>query len=141
MTAYLKNTIRSMRALHPPTKAGVVRGLIPEIEDARMAGYPLKTIWTWLRDDGLDVSYALLCTYLNKARKQRPSTQPVRREPNAQQPEGKTAPDSNGLLNLMRQREVGRARFNYRGTQDLELLIAGPTKKGLDEDPKGGTDL
>lgn len=129
MTAHLKNTIRSQRALHPPTKAGVVRSLIPEIEDARMAGYPLKTIWTWLHDDGLDVSYALLCTYLNKARKQRPSNKPAHYRP-APQPEAEnTAPDSDRLLNRIRQREAARSGFQYRGTEELDTLIRGTQDK------------
>jgi len=130
MTTHLKNTIRSKRALHPPTKAGVVRSLIPEIEDARMAGYPLKTIWTWLHDDGLDVSYALLCTYLNKARKQRLPNNPAHNRRSAQPEAVNTAPDSDSLLNRMRQHETARSGFHYHGTQELDALIRGnPDKK------------
>ena len=127
MTDQLRNAIRTMRAKTQPTKSALVRTLIPEIEEALIAGYRLKTIWQWVRDNGLDVTYPQFCTYLFRERKKISRTAPtLGRKVDAEVP-GAPADGFDPLANL-RRRQASRPGFHYRGTEDLDVLVHGRKK-------------
>ena len=127
MTDQLKDAIRTMRAKTQPTKSGLVRTLIPDIEEALMAGYRLKTIWQWVRDNGLEVTYPQFCMYLQRERKKNARTAPTRgRKAEAEVP-GAPADRFDPLANLLRRR-ASRPGFHYRGTEDLDVLVHGRKK-------------
>jgi len=127
MTDHLKNAIRTMRAKTPPTKSGMVRTLIPEIEEALAAGYRLKTIWQWVRDNGLDVTYPQFCMYLQREKKKSSRTAPTLGRKAETEVPGDPADGFDPLANL-RRRQASRPGFHYRGTEDLDILVHGRKK-------------
>ena len=127
MTDQLRNAIRTMRAKTQPTKSALVRTLIPEIEEALIAGYRLKTIWQWVRDNGLDVTYPQFCTYLFRERKKSSRTAAPRGKKAEAEVPGAPADGFDPLANL-RRRQASRPGFHYRGTEDLDILVHGRKK-------------
>src|SRR5215469_14288957 len=77
MTERFREAIRALRANTQPTKSGVIRTLLPEIEEARIAGYRLKAIWQCVHNSGLDVTYAQFCVYLRRAKAKPTQTAPA----------------------------------------------------------------
>ena len=128
MTERFREAIRGLRANTKPTKSGVIRTLLPEIEEARIAGYRLKAIWQCVRDSGLDVTYAQFCVYLRRAK-----AKPTQDVPAVRRDGGNSSPADQGnradpLANV-RRRQSARPGFHYRGTEDLDVLVHG-RKKG-----------
>jgi len=124
MTDQLKNAIRTMRAKTQPTKSGVVRTLIPEIEEALIAGYRLKTIWQWVRDNGLEVTYPQFCVYLRREKKKGSRTAGQRGKKAEAEVSGAPSDGFDPLANI-RRLEASRPGFHYRGTEDLDILVHG----------------
>ena len=127
MTEQFREAIRALRANTKPTKSGVIRTLLPEIEEARSAGYRLKAIWQCVRDSGLDVTYAQFCVYLRRAK-----AKPTQSVPAGSTEGGTSSPADQGRradpLANVRRRQSARPGFHYRGTEDLDVLVHGRKK-------------
>ena len=50
----------------PSTKAGAVRALWPEIQQALESGQTLKTVRDWLEAEGVSLRYNQLTTYVSE---------------------------------------------------------------------------
>ena len=129
MTEQFREAIRALRANTKPTKSGVIRSLLPEIEEARVAGYRLKAIWQCVRDSGLDVTYPQFCVYLRRAKAKPTQWVPAVRTEGGT---GSTADQNRGAdpLANVRRRQSARPGFHYRGTEDLNVLVHGRKKDG-----------
>jgi hypothetical protein len=127
MTDDLRNAIRTMRKNSQPTKSGVVRCLLPDIEDALMAGYRLKAVWEAVRSSGLNVSYAQFCVYFRRAQGQTRLSPATGRRKETRDSESDQGVAADPLANVHRQ-QATRPGFHYRGTEDLEVLIHGSKK-------------
>jgi len=57
----------------PSSKAGAVRALWPEIQQALARGHSLKTIRDWLEEEGVSLRYNQLATYVGRIRRRQPS--------------------------------------------------------------------
>ena len=62
---------RALRAEKPRSKMALVRGLYPEISTTLQMGHTLKDVHHRLVEDGLDMSYELLLTYVNRIRREK----------------------------------------------------------------------
>ena len=62
---------RSLKSEPPRCKMAVLRGLYPEILAALQLGHSLKHVHDKLVEDGLEVSYAVLLTYMNRIRREK----------------------------------------------------------------------
>jgi hypothetical protein len=60
---------RSLKCETPRSKMAVLRSLYPEISAARLRGHTLKDIHERLVEDGLEISYTVLLTYINRIRR------------------------------------------------------------------------
>jgi hypothetical protein len=118
----------------PSTKAGAVRALWPEIQQALKSGQTLKTIRDWLEAEGVSLRYNQLTTYVRRIRRteateaRKPHPAPDRR---AVEPEAKHEPvslevvpaqDRDPLANL-RVRQGKSRTFEYNPDFKEEDLL------------------
>jgi len=65
-----ESALRTMaKNLHPTTKSGLVRVLLPAIEDALKAGHTIKAVWQQLHEHNPALGYKEFCVYLARLRK------------------------------------------------------------------------
>ena len=65
-----RSRLAARRNDQPSTKAGAVRALWPEIQQALARGHSLKTIRDWLEEEGVSLRYNQLATYVSRIRRQ-----------------------------------------------------------------------
>src|SRR5215467_10693820 len=61
----------SLKSEKPHSKMAVLRGLYPEISATLIVGHTLKDIHQRLAEDGFEISYTVLLTYLNRIRREK----------------------------------------------------------------------
>ena len=128
-----ESALRTMsKDLHPTTKSGFVRVMLPAIEDALRAGHTSKAVWQRLHQQNPALGYKEFCVYLGRLRKRAHQPTAFRREEKAPtvtptQVSHTSLPEFDPLANL-RRAEANRPGFHYRGTEDLHELVYG-TKK------------
>jgi len=124
MTEAAKHAIRTIKVEVQPTKTGFVKTLIPEIDDALAAGYTLKSIWERIRPERPNLTYSEFCLYVRRARA--PSTRTAAARGRKSDPGGLSdSSDGCDPLANIRRLENTRPGFQYRGTQDLDVLVHG----------------
>ena len=128
-----ESALRTMaKDLHPSTKSGFVRVMLPAIEDALQAGHTRKAVWQQLQEHNRALGYKEFCVYLARLRKQAQKPTALRSAEKAPpatptQVSHSSPPEFDPLENL-RRAEADRPGFHYRGTEDLHELVYG-TKK------------
>ena len=128
-----ESALRTMaKDLHPITKSGFVRVMLPAIEDALKAGHTRKAVWQQLHEHNRGLGYKEFCVYLARLRKRAHQPTALRGEEKAPtatptQVSDSSPPEFDPLANL-RRAEANRPGFHYRGTEDLHELVYG-TKK------------
>lgn len=120
VTDQIKSAIRALTAETPRSKTGLLRSLLPEIEDALAAGHKLKAVWEKLTANGVQITYTQFCLYLKRVR----STALGHRKKSGSQVKRMDAEEFDPLHNV-RRRETARPGFHYRGTEDLSELVYG----------------
>jgi hypothetical protein len=124
MPHQIKNAIRAMKAEIAPSKTGLVRALLPEIEDALAAGYKVKSVWERIAANGVEITYTQFCLYLQRVRKATADTAHTHGKKSGLQVR-RVKPEGSDPLHNVRLRETARPGFHYRGTQDLDFLVYG----------------
>jgi hypothetical protein len=124
VTKQIKSAIRALTAETPRSKTGLLRTLLPEIEDALAAGHKLKAVWGRLTANGVQITYTQFCLYLKRVRNAKAQTAPGHRRKSSSQVKRVDAEEFDPLHNV-RLRETARPGFHYRGTQDLSVLVYG----------------
>jgi hypothetical protein len=124
MTENLRDAIRAMRENTLPTKSGVVRSLLADIEDALIAGYRLKAIWQCVRANGLEVTYPQFCVYLKRAKAKPRQSAAASGKNGVPETSIDRGQGFDPLANIRRRQSV-RPGFRYRGTENLDMLVHG----------------
>jgi hypothetical protein len=119
---------RSLKSERPRSKMAVLRGLYPEISATLLVGHTLKDIHQRLVEDGFEISYTVLLTYLNRIRleKGRPpfvQSNPLPTFPALAEREASTREDP--LTNAMN--VLSKPRYDIRKA----MCDGDPTKKKL----------
>ena len=119
---------RSLKSERPRSKMAVLRGLYPEIAATLLVGHTLKDIHQRLVEDGVEMSYTVLLTYLNRIRpeKARPpfvqnSRLPAFPAPAEQTPSTVEDPLANAM------KALSKPRYDIRKA----MCDGDPTKKKL----------
>ena len=128
-----ESALRTMaKDLHPTTKSGFVRVMLPAIEDALKAGHTRKAVWQQLHEHNPALGYKEFCVYLVRLRKR--THQPTALTGEEKAPavtltlvSHSSPPEFDPLANV-RRAEANHSGFHYRGTEDLHELVYG-TKK------------
>jgi len=105
-----------------------VRGLYPEIAAAVQMGHTLKDIHQRLAEDGVEVSYTVLLSYINRIRREkaRPAFVQKKQLPTLTVPAGQaSAATEDPLANAMR--VLSKPRYDIRQA----MCDGDPTKKKL----------
>jgi hypothetical protein len=115
---------RSLKCETPRSKMAVLRGLYAEISAARLVGHTLKDIHERLVEDGLEISYTVLLTYINRIRREkaRPPFVQTKRPPAFPV---STEPMDDPLANAMK--ALSKPRYDIRKA----MCDGDPTKKKL----------
>jgi len=119
---------RSLKSATPRSKIAVLRGLYPEILATLRLGHSLKDIHGKLVEDGLEMSYTVLLTYMNRIRREkaRPPFVPSKRPPSFPVSTERTAPEvGDPLANAMK--ALSKPRYDIRQA----MCDGDPTKKRL----------
>jgi hypothetical protein len=124
VTDQIKSAIRALTAEIPRSKTGLLRSLLPEIEDALAAGHKLKAVWEKFTANGVQITYTQFCLYLKRVRNVKSQTAPGHRKEAGSQVKRVQAEEFDPLHNV-RRRETARPGFHYRGTEDLSVLVYG----------------
>jgi len=128
-----ESALRTMaKDLHPSTKSGFVRVMLPAIEDALQAGHTRKAVWQQLHEHNPALGYKEFCVYLVRLRKRAHQPTALRGEEKAPaatptQVSHSSPPEFDPLANL-RRAQADRPGFHYRGTEDLDWLVHGTRK-------------
>jgi len=128
-----ESALRTMaRDLHPTTKSGFVRVMLPAIEGALRAGNARTAVWPKLHEQNPAPGYKEFCVYLGRLRKRAHQPTALRGEEKAPaatptQVSHASPPEFDPLENL-RRAEADRSGFHYRGTEDLDWLVHGTRK-------------
>jgi hypothetical protein len=119
---------RALKTEMPRSKMALLRGLYPEIAATLQVGHSLKDIHQRLVEDGVEVSYTVFLSYVNRIRRERARSPFV---PNRQPPtlpvhaEKAPAAREDPLASAMR--ALSKPRYDIR-----EAMCDGdPTKKKL----------
>ena len=127
----LRRAIAGLRQEEPRTKSGLVRQVLPEIEEALAAGYTVKSIWKRCCSVGFETTYKDFCTYVNRARRHPQRTAATSGKKTApsmgMEPEPVDSINCDPLANI-RRLEANRPGFHWRGTRDLDVLVHGEKK-------------
>jgi hypothetical protein len=105
-----------------------VRGLYPEISATVQMGHTLKDIHQRLAEDGVEVSYTVLLSYINRIRREkaRPAFVQKKQLPTLTVPAGQvSAATEDPLANAMR--VLSKPRYDIRQA----MCDGDPTKKKL----------
>ena len=119
---------RSLRSERPRSKMAVLRGLYPEISATLLVGHTLKDIHARLVEDGLEMSYTVLLTYMNRIRREKARPPFVRNKRPAAFPAPEERPASiveDPLANAMK--ALSKPRYDIRKA----MCDGDPTKKQL----------
>ena len=119
---------RALKAEKPRSKMAFVRGLYPEIAATLQMGHTLKDIHQRLEEDGVEVSYTVLLSYINRIRREKARPAFVQRKlpPTLTVPaERALAATEDPLANAMRVRS--KPRYDIRQA----MCDGDPTKKKL----------
>src|ERR1700730_31108 len=114
MTDQIKSAIRALTAESPRSKTGLLRPLLPEMEDAVAAGHKLKDVWEKFTANGVQITYTQFCLYLKRVRTVKAQTAPGPRKEAGSQVKKVVAEEFDPLHNV-RLRESTRPGFRYRG--------------------------
>jgi hypothetical protein len=119
---------RALKAEKPRSKMAFVRGLYPEIAATLHMGHTLKDIHQRLEEDGVEVSYTVLLSYINRIRREkaRPAFVQGKRPPTLMVPgEWALAATEDPMANAMR--VLSKPRYDIRQA----MCDGDPTKKKL----------
>ena len=119
---------RELKTEMPRSKMALLRGLYPEIAATLQMGHTLKEIHQRLVEDGIEVSYTVFLSYVNRIRREKARSPfvPNRHPPTlAVSPEEAPAAREDPLASAMR--ALSKPRYDIR-----EAMCDGdPTKKKL----------
>jgi len=119
---------RALKTEKPRSKMALVRGLYPEIAATLQMGHTLKDVHQRLEEDGVEVSYTVLLSYINRIRREkaRPAFVQKKQPPTLTVPaERARAATEDPLANAMR--ALSKPRYDIRQA----MCDGDPTKKKL----------
>ena len=120
-------TFRALKNEQPRSKMALLRGLYPEIAATVQMGHTLKDIHQRLVEDGVEVSYTVFLSYINRIRRERARSPFVHRQPLTSPAPTAKAPAAREDPLASAMRALSKPRYDIR-----EAMCDGdPTKKKL----------
>jgi len=123
-----RDTLEKLAAEPPTTKTALLGSLLFEIDVALRSGKTHKQIWRRLSDAGLDITCETFCRLIRRARK-KTRISAARGGKSLEVPELHAQQTAAGVVHdplaNLRKVEASRPGFQFRGTENLDVLVHG----------------